>query len=171
MPRPLHCNFLCTPVQKKCGQGRPGSSAVTSPAFHFQGPWKLATYNSAVLRGYQEFNNAILMQHLYIVFYINISNNRLQYSCINMCPFGLCRSVHVFLQLDNCTFKKCMQTRIGSLQPGENAQQLRLHTWTIVKDPISVPSTHMHQLTATWNSTSRESSGLFFIRTVSAFNH
>lgn len=73
------------------------ASALTSSAFHFQAPWKLATYNSAVLLGYPECNNAILMQHLYIAFYINISNNGLQYSCINMCTFGLCSSVHVFL--------------------------------------------------------------------------
>lgn len=171
MPPLLHCNFLCIPVQKKCGQGRPGASAITSSAFRFQVPWKLATYNSVVLQGYPEFNNAILMWHLYIIFCINISNNRLQYSCISMCTFGLCRSVHVFLQLDNCTFKKCMYTRIGSLQPVESAQQLRLHTWTIVKDPISVLSTHIHQLTAIWNSTTRESDGLFFTRTVSTFNH
>lgn len=82
------------------------ASALTLSASHFQAPWKLATYNLAVLRSYPEFNNAILMQHLYIAFYINISNYRLQYSCINMCTFGLCSSVHVFLQLDNCTFKK-----------------------------------------------------------------
>ena len=147
------------------------ASALTLSASHFQAPWKLATYNSAVLRSYPECNNAILMQHLYIAFYINISNNGLQYSCINMCTFGWCSSVHVFLQLDNCTFKKCMYTRIGSLQPVESAQQIRPHTWTIVRDPISV-SQYPHSLPYKHLEFHlRESDGLFFIRTASALNH